>query len=63
MREVGVGNEERNGPIRYLLVRVMRPHDAINISYQNRLDLKRAKFAVTAFGMIISMGFDLNERG
>jgi hypothetical protein len=44
-------------------VRVVRPHDAINISHEDRLDLERAKFAVTAFGMIISVGFDLDERG
>ena len=63
MREVCVGNEERNRPIRYLLVRVMRPHDAINISYHDGFDLERAKFAVTATGKIISVGFDLDERG
>jgi hypothetical protein len=39
----------------------MRPHDAVNISYHNRFDLERAKLAVTAFGMIISVGFDLNQ--
>ncbi len=63
MREVCVGDERRDGSIRYLLVRVMRPHDAINISYHDRLDLERAKFAVTATGKIISVGFDLDERG
>jgi hypothetical protein len=41
----------------------MRPHDAINIAYHDRLDLERAKLAVTAFGMIVSVGFDLDERG
>jgi hypothetical protein len=56
-----VGDEERNGPIRYLLVRVMRPHDAVHISYHDRFDLERAKLAVTAFGMIVSVGFDLNQ--
>ena len=60
MREIGVGDERRDGAVGDLLVCVMRPHDAINISYQNRFDLERAKFAVTATGMIISVGFDLN---
>ena len=55
MREVCVGDEDRRCAIRYLSVRVMRPHDAINISYHNRLDLERAKFAVTATGKIISV--------
>jgi hypothetical protein len=41
----------------------MRPHDAINISYHDRLDLERAKFAVMAMGKIISVGFDLDQRG
>jgi hypothetical protein len=41
----------------------MRPHDAICVAYKNRLDLERAKFAVFATGMIVSVGFDLDERG
>jgi hypothetical protein len=41
----------------------VRSHDAINISYHDRFDLKRAEFAVTASGMIVSVGFDLNESG
>jgi hypothetical protein len=39
----------------------MRPHDAVHISHEDRFDLERAKFAVTAFGLIISVGFDLNQ--
>jgi len=61
VREVCVGNEERNGPIRYLLVRVMRPHDPIHVADHDWLDLQRAKFTVTAFGMIVSVRFDLNQ--
>jgi hypothetical protein len=60
MREVCVGDERRDGSIRYLLMRVMRPHDAIYVAYKDRLDLERAKFAVTATGKIISVGFDLD---
>ena len=63
VREVCVGNEERNGPIRYLSVRVMRSHDAVHISYEDRLDLECAKLAVTASGKVISVRFDLDERG
>lgn len=63
MRKVCVCDERRDGAIRYLLMRVMRPHDAIHIAHKNRLDLKRAKFAVTATGKIISVGFDLNQSG
>ena len=55
VREVCVGNEERNGPIRYLSVRVMCPHDAVHVAYKNRLDLERAKLAVTATGKVISV--------
>ncbi len=39
----------------------MRPHDAINISYHNRLNLERAKFAVFAASEVISVRFDLNQ--
>ena len=61
VREVCVGDERRDGSIRYLSVRVMRPHDPVHISYEDRLDLERAKFAVTATGKIISVRFDLNQ--
>ena len=61
VREVCVGDEERNGPIRYLSVRVMRPHDPVHVAYKNRFDLERAKLAMTAFGLIISVRFDLNQ--
>ncbi len=63
MRKVCVGDERRDGSIRYLRVRVGCTHQAVHISYHDRLDLERAKFAVTAFGMIVSVGFDLDERG
>jgi hypothetical protein len=56
-----VGDERRDGSIRYLLVRVMRPHDTIHIANKNRLNLERAKFAVFATGMIVSVRFDLNQ--
>ena len=54
MRKVCVCDEDRRCAICYLLVRVMRPHDAVNISYEDRFDLKRAKFAMTASGEVIS---------
>lgn len=63
MRKVCVGDERRDGAVGDLGVRVMRPHDPVNISYEDRLDLECAKFAVTATGMIVSVGFDLDERG
>lgn len=63
MREIRLRNEDRNGAVGYLLVRVVRPHDAVNVADHDRFDLKRAKLAVTASGMIVSTGFDLNEGG
>ena len=54
MREVAFRDEDRDGPIRDLLVRVMRSHDAIHVADHDRLNLKRAKFAVTAFRMVVS---------
>jgi hypothetical protein len=42
-------------------VRVVRPHDPIHVADHDRFDLKRAKLAMTATGMIVSVGFDLNE--
>jgi hypothetical protein len=56
-----VGNEERNGPIRYLSVGVMRPHQAISVADHDRLDLECAKFAMLAASEVISVGFDLNQ--
>jgi len=63
MREVGVSDKERDGAVGDLGVCVMRPHDPIYVANHDRLDLERAKFAVTAFGLIISTGFDLDKRG
>ena len=63
MRKVCVCDERRDGSICDLGVRVMRSHDAVHISYEDRLDLERAKFAMTATGKIISVRFDLDERG
>jgi hypothetical protein len=63
MREVAFRYEDRDGAIRHLLVRVMRPHDAVHVADHDRFDLQRAKFAVTATGKIISVGFDLDESG
>jgi hypothetical protein len=56
-----VGDKERDGAVGDLGVRVMRPHDAVYVADKNRLDLERAKFSVTAFGMIVSVRFDLNQ--
>ncbi len=61
MREVAFRDEDRDGAVGYLLVRVVRPHDPIHVADHDRFDLKRAKLAVTAFGMIVSTGFDLDE--
>jgi hypothetical protein len=61
MRKICASDKERDGAVGDLGVRVMRPHDAINIANKNRFDLERAKLAVTAFGMIVSVGFDLNQ--
>ena len=61
MREVAFRDEDRNGAVGYLLVRVMRSHDSVHVADHDRLDLKRAKLAMTAFGLIVSTGFDLNE--
>jgi hypothetical protein len=63
MREIRLRNEDRNGAVGYLLVRVVRPHDAVNVADHDRFDLKRAKFAVFAARMVVSVGFDLNESG
>jgi hypothetical protein len=41
----------------------MRPHDAVHVADEDRLDLERAEFAMTATGEVISVGFDLDERG
>jgi hypothetical protein len=61
VREVCASDEERGCAVCDLGVRVGCTHQAVNISYEDRLDLERAKFAVTATGKIISVGFDLNE--
>jgi hypothetical protein len=42
MREISVRDEDSDGPIRNLLVRVMRTHDPIDVSDHDRADLKRA---------------------
>ena len=58
-----MGDERRDGAVGDLGVRVMRSHDAVHIADKNRLDLECAKFAMTATGKIISVGFDLDKRG
>ena len=63
VREVCVGNEERNGPIRYLSVGVMRSHQAVHIANHDRLDLQCAKFAMLAASEVVAVGFDLDKRG
>jgi hypothetical protein len=55
MREICASDERRDGAVGDLGVRVMRTHDAVNISYHDWFDLQRAKFAVTATGMIVSV--------
>ena len=63
MRKVCVGDERRDGAIGYLRVRIVCSHDAVYVAHEDWLNLKRAEFAVTAFGLIVSMGFDLNKSG
>jgi hypothetical protein len=58
-----VGDERRDGAVGDLGVRVGCTHQAIHIADHDRFDLERAKLAVTAFGMIVSVGFDLDQRG
>jgi hypothetical protein len=41
----------------------MRSHDPVHVADHDRFDLERAEFAVTAFRMIVSVGFDLDESG
>jgi hypothetical protein len=63
VREIAFRDEDRDGAVGYLLVRVVRTHDSIHVADHDRFDLKRAKLAVTASGLIVSTGFDLNESG
>jgi hypothetical protein len=63
VREIAFRNEDRNGAIGYLSVGVMRPHQAIHVADHDRLDLERAKFAMFASRMIVSVGFDLDKSG
>ena len=63
VREVTLRNEDRNGAIGYLRVGVGCTHDAVDIADHDRFDLKRAEFTVTATGLIVSVGFDLDKRG
>ena len=61
MRKVCICDEGCGGAIRDLGVGVVRPHDAVHVSYEDRLDLQCAKFAMTAASEVISVGFDLNQ--
>ena len=54
VREVGGGNERGNGAVGDLLVRVMRTHDSVHIAHEDRFDLQRTKFAVTALRKVIA---------
>lgn len=63
MREVGLCDEDRDGAVGYLRVRIVCTHDAVDIADHDRFDLKRAKLAVTAFGLLVAAGFDMNEGG
>jgi len=55
MREVGFCDEDRDGAVGYLRVRIVCSHDAIDIAHHDRFDLKRAEFAVFAARMIGSV--------
>jgi len=61
--EIGIGNERRGCAVRNLRVGVVCTHQAINVPHEDWFDLKRAKLAVSASGMIVSAGFDLDKRG
>jgi hypothetical protein len=63
VREVTLRDEDGGCAVCNLLVRVGRSHDAVHVAHEDRADLKRAKFAMTASGMIVSVGFDLDKRG
>lgn len=63
VREVCAGDGDRDFAVRHLSVGVMRTHDAVRIAHQDRLNLQRAKLAVTAFRKVIAAGFDLDESG
>lgn len=52
--QIGGGNERGNRAIGDLLVRVVRSHDAVYVADQDRFDLERAEFAVTATGKVIA---------
>lgn len=61
MREVAFRDEDRNGAVGYLRVRIVCTHDSVDIADHDRLNLQRAKLAMTAFGLIVAVGFDLNQ--
>ena len=63
MRKVCVCDEGCGGAVRYLSVRVGRTHQAVHVADHDRLDLKRAKFAVLAASEVISRLFYLDKRG
>ena len=63
VREICICDERRDGAIRYLSVRVVRSHDAVHVSHEDRLDLERAKLAVPTSGKVISVRFNLDKRG
>ena len=63
MREIGLRDEDRDGAVGYLRVRIVCSHDSVYVADHDRFDLKRAKLAVTAFGLVVAAGFDLNEGG
>ena len=63
MREIRLRDEDGDGAVGDLLVRVGRSHDPVYVADHDRFNLQRAKLAVTASGMIVSVGFDLDKRG
>ena len=63
MAEIGVRDEGGGCAVGYLRVRVGRTHDAVYVAHKDRADLKRAKLTMTASGLIVSAGFDLDKRG
>jgi hypothetical protein len=42
MREIGLRDEDRDGAVGYLRVRVMRTHDSVYVAHKDWLNLERA---------------------
>jgi len=63
VREVAFRDEDRDGAVGYLRVRIVCTHDSVYVADHDRFNLQRAEFAMTAMGMVVSTGFDLDEGG